>query len=209
MKRLLSIALVITFGLSLGACSTNSSNQPRPMTPVPSETVDAGAELSKLRPSFVRLVEKRDDVEGFSVFRHPSSPEYVNVESTAFAFISWSDGSAPKLALRFNYVGTDWIFFDEIIVSVDGENSTIYPSYSDVNRNNKSGKVWEWYTERVFGTELVDSIARSSDTIVRLKGDDGKKIDITLTAEQRKSFEVVSKAFQYADLYWDENNSLP
>jgi hypothetical protein len=193
--------------LGLLGCSSPSVQDSSPVESS-SAPSDPEQELRTLRQPFGLLIEKRDEVEGYSTFRHPSSPEYVNMEGV-FPYIYWKTGQSPVVGLRFQYFGNDWIFFDEIILSIDGETTTLNPSHFDVNRNNNSENVWEWYTETLYSTDLIDRVADSKETIVRLKGDDGKKKDYVLSRSQLNAFGAVSRGFQYANLYWDTYGEMP
>ena len=105
-------------------------------------------------------------------------------------------GDSTWLRFLVNYTGDNWVFFEKIIFSVDGENTTKYFSYYDVTRDNGGGDVWEYVDIPVGDSEieLLREIADSKTTIVRFQGDDYRH-DFTITQADKNAIKEILLAY--------------
>ncbi len=94
-----------------------------------------------------------------------------------------------------------WIFFDNVIFSVDGENTTKAFSYYDIVRDNDT-EVWEIADFEPNASEiaLLRSIANSTETIIRFQGDEYYH-DHIVTATEKKAILNVLTAYNYLENY--------
>jgi len=91
------------------------------------------------------------------------------------------------------------VFFEKIIVNVDGRIFNLDFSYFEVKRDNGYSGVWEWI-DIVPSSEnisMLKLIADSKSTIVRFQGDDYKN-DRELTQKEKKA---ISDVFTVLDGY--------
>lgn len=114
-----------------------------------------------------------DKVLGITWHYHQNFPEKANTRSFALPYIGVQNGEA-WLMLRYNFTSGNWLFFDTIIISIDGENYTKeFEPYYDVKRDNASFSVWEW-TDCEVGKADIDmlkEIVESEETIIRFQGE--------------------------------------
>ncbi len=85
------------------------------------------------------------------------------------------DSTHTWLRLVLNYTGDDWVFFDQVLMNIDGEQHQESFSYFDVVRDNSGGRVWEYIDLDVSNDSDVEwlwAIANSTETIIRFQGDD-------------------------------------
>ena len=94
----------------------------------------------------------------------------------------------PYLRLQMSYEGDDWIFFENAILSYDGNSKTIYfDEYTEKDSDNGyGGRVWEWIDVSVdYGLEnFLREFAKSKNAKMRLSGKYTKTR--TLSSNERK-----------------------
>ncbi len=119
-------------------------------------------------------------------WRHYSDGWAADIKSFVLPYIGMS-GDDIWLRMVCNYTADDWVFFEKITFSVDGNNYYKYFSYNDVVRDNEGGDIWEYVDIEVGETEIeiLKAIANSNETIVRFEGDDYYR-DVTIGADDKK-----------------------
>ena len=140
---------------------------------------------------------KNDAVVGNRFIEAKSSPDYAN-EDAFQIYMSGTRTSFDGLRFLARYAGSDWVFFERIVVNVDGRVFTLNFSYSEVERDNDS-RVWEWIdiapsSENIL---MLMLIADSKSTIVRFQGENYMN-DRELTTKEKKA---ISDVFTVADGY--------
>ena len=95
-----------------------------------------------LQQALSSLQTETDKVEGITWYKPSTYPYYANSRSYVLPYIG-HQGSSTWLRLKFHYTGDNWLFFEKITISIDGENYYKTYSYYDVERDNGSGDVWE------------------------------------------------------------------
>ena len=122
--------------------------------------------------SLKKLKKKYDDVSGITWYKQPYFTHYTNVNRTSIYF-GFSGGTA-SLRLKMSYEGDNWIFFENAILSYDGNSKRIY---FDKYKNKDSdsgygGRVWEWIDVSVDdGLEnFLREFAKSKNAKMRLSG---------------------------------------
>jgi hypothetical protein len=141
---------------------------------------------------------KNDDVVGSRFIEAKSSPDYSN-EDAFQIYISGTQTSIGGLRFLARYAGSDWLFFEKIVVNVDGRVFNLDFSYFEVEHENAGGGVWEWI-DIVPSSEnisMLNLIANSKSTIVRFQGENYKN-DRELTAKDKKA---ISDVFTVMDGY--------
>ena len=103
----------------------------------------------------------------------------------------------PGLRLRMQYYGSNWVFWETLTISVDGEKFSINPGYYEVNRDNSGGNVWEWYdmAPSPANLEMIRKIINSNNTILRFQGDT-YHADRVLSSAQKRAFKNVLAAYE-------------
>ena len=149
-----------------------------------------------LQQALSSLQVNTDKVEGITWYKPSTYPYYANSRSFVLPYIGRRD-SYSYLRLRFHYTGDDWLFFEKITISVDGENYYKTYSYFDVDRDNGSGGVWEWVdiSPTDEDIEMLKQIANSKETIVRFQGDN-YYYDLTVRSSDKTAINQVLNAYE-------------
>lgn len=161
------------------------------------ETKKKAEEEAKRHAQAVANMRKTvDEVTDITFYEDKRSPEYIN--SNAFmAFISQKPDEPPVLLARFMYTGDNWIFIEKYTIKADDESFEISPSYSEFNRDNQVGSVWEYYTTVVDKEmhDIINAVINSKKTVIRSKGQERHQ-DRTVTTEEKKALQNVLDAFK-------------
>jgi len=89
------------------------------------------------------LRKKYDDVSGITWYYNPFFTHYVNSNHTSI-YLGCKEGT-EWLRLSISYYADDWIFFEKVYLSYDGNTIEIpFNQYSEKETDNDGGKVWEW-----------------------------------------------------------------
>ena len=101
------------------------------------------------------------------------------------------------LRLVFNYTGSDWVFFEKVILLVDDQRQEFSYSYYDVVRDNQGRKVWEYIDVPVSASmrQLLADIADSDETIIRFEGDDHYR-DFTVTKADKTAIRQTLTSYE-------------
>ena len=143
-----------------------------------------------------KLNKQSDPVEGVDWYKSPNQPYYADSRSYMLPYIGHRQYS-PWICLRFHYTGDNWIFFENITISIDGENYYKTFNYTDVHRDNDT-EVWEWID--IVATDeditMLEKVANSNQTIVRFQGDD-YHYDLIVSASDKAAIADVLKAYNF------------
>ena len=154
----------------------------------------AGEEaLSKMRTVYDKVVNR-------TWYLHKDRPEYLDTCCFIYPYFVSSEDGENLLVVELNYTdaktNAGWVFFDQVIFSVDGENTTKHFNYNDVQRDNDD----DVYEKVIFAPtsteiELLKSIANSTETIIRFQGD--KYVDHIVTDKEKAAIIDVLTAYDY------------
>ncbi len=187
---------------------SNSSTETNPSTSIPYKpTTTISTTTTTTLPPYTdeeyaaalkQMVIKNDAVVGSRFIESKSSPDYTS-EDAFEIYISGTQNSIGGIRFLARYSGSDWVFFEKIIVNVDGRVFNLNFSYSEVDRDNGGGGVWEWIdiVPSSENTTMLKLIADSKSTIVRFQGETYKN-DRELTVKEKKA---ISDVFTVLDGY--------
>lgn len=143
-----------------------------------------------------------DKVEKLAWYLHKNMPTYTDERCYIYPYFGHRDSGETWLLVRVLYTDaqTDdgWIFFDKVVFSVDGENTTKTFSRSEIVRDNDT-EVWE-YADYEPDVDLLRKIASSEETIIRFQGDE-KYYDHTVTDKEKAAITDVLTAYNYINTY--------
>ena len=142
------------------------------------------AKKERLR-SLNKLKKNFDDVSGITWYKQPYFTHYSNTNLTSIYM--GEKGSSKWLILTMSYKGDDWIFFDNAILSYDGNSKTIlFDKYDEKKTDHSGGSVWEWIDVSVDnGLEsFLREFAKSKNAKMRFSGKYTKTR--TLTYNERR-----------------------
>jgi hypothetical protein len=91
-----------------------------------------------------KLEKDYDDVSGWTWYRNSYFTHYVNKNLVSLYF-GTKETTRSRLNLTASYYGSDWIFFEKVFLSYDGNTIEIsFDRYKDKETENSGGDVWEW-----------------------------------------------------------------
>lgn len=155
-----------------------------------------------------KLTADYDKVEKLTWYEHRNQPRYTDICCYIYPYIGRMDDGYTWLRVALNYTDaqTDagWIFFNHVIFSVDGENTTRSFSRDEIVRDNDT-EVWEIADFEPDNTEiqLLLSIADSTETIIRFEGDEYYE-DHIVTDKEKEAIKDVLTAYDYLSNYVEE-----
>lgn len=151
-----------------------------------------------------------DPVDKVKFYIPKARPAYVNTRSYALPYIGVNENNQVWLVSQFDYTGSDWVFFEKIIFSIDGVNTEkSYNVYKDIVRDNAYGTVWEYVMvvdEDGQYKDLFWAIANSTETIIRFDGDHYWE-DFTVSQSDKDAIRDTLTAYDamlaagYTDIY--------
>lgn len=147
-----------------------------------------------------RMNTETDEVNGWTFYLPKRMPYYNNERCTLMPYIGTSN-SSNWMVLRYNYASGDWVFFESVIVSVDGEKYYKTFNYGDITHDNGGGMVGELIdvTPDDNEIEMLRAIVTSEKTIVRYQGDDYYD-DYVLTDADKSAIEDVLIIYDYMNM---------
>lgn len=101
-------------------------------------------EAEKERMAAVNKLRKEyDDIKHITWYYNPYFKHYNNTNKISL-YIG-QDKTNVWLRMQISYTGDDWIFFDEVYLSCDGDTYQVnFDRYKEKESDNGSGEVWEW-----------------------------------------------------------------
>ena len=161
-----------------------------------STAIPSAEKQAEIDAALAKLTKKADDVENSAYYMPSCYPEYANSRSFALPYIGEKDGNYGLL-WKFNYTGSDWVFFTDVVINIDGEKAATIPfNYFDVNQQVFTGGVYEAVDVNPASkyVDLLQKIASSEKTIIRFEGKDSK-YDMTVSDTDKQGIQDVLDAY--------------
>jgi hypothetical protein len=159
-----------------------------------SETIDGLIDRQK-RVALSAMYKKTDTFEGIDwYYDRATYSSYAG--NKFFLYVGKQKSGKPWLRLQMMYSGSDWIFWENLTVSVDGEKFEYNPGYYEVERNNDT-RVWEWYDVLADSGDIsmIEKIIKSQNTTLRFAGETYRS-DLVLSSAQKRAFANVLTAYK-------------
>ncbi len=143
--------------------------------------------------------KKTDEVRGLTFHQHRDSSRFLNSRKDIFLYFAtkpeWPDPG--PLRLKIQYVADDWLFIEKYTIKADDQTFTITTSYGEVERDNGSGGIWEWYDKPASASQLamVETIVGSKKAVLRYHGRQYYR-DKTITANEKRRLKEVLVAYE-------------
>lgn len=131
-----------------------------------------------------KLKKDVDDIAGVTWYYQKRFTHYNNVNRTSL-YIG-SDTRTDWLRLKMSYEGDDWIFFEDALLSYDGNTWNVpFNQYED-KKSDHDTRVWEWLDVQVMASDIkfLRELAQSSSAKMRLTGKYAKTRDLTNKEKQ-------------------------
>lgn len=159
------------------------------------EALKKAQEKSK-QEALSKLSSHKDGVSGWTYYEATTKPEYINSRSYVLPYIGVSPEGTTALFLEADYVGEDWIFYDELYINADGKTYTRDFEFS-IDRDNENGLVWEYYNQPAKNTDItwLRAIANSNNAVVRFSGD-LYNYDMTISNGDKKAIGYILDAYE-------------
>lgn len=135
-----------------------------------------------------------DEVNKFTGYFPNARPRYMNIRTYVLPYLVKDENGEFYICLRYNYTNEEWVFWDKIVISVDGKNEYKSFDYNDVTRDvTKNVNVVETYSERIYSEdiELLNRIANSKKTIIRFVGKDYTSDMIVSSTDKKAIYDTV------------------
>jgi hypothetical protein len=151
------------------------------------------------------MVTTYDQVQKLTWYQHKNQPQYCDICCYIYPYFGLEDDGQAWLRVVLNYTdaetGAGWVFFNKVIFSVDGENTTKSFNRSDITRDNDT-EVWEIadFVPDDSEIKLLKEIANSEQTIIRFEGDN-YYADHEVTSNEKEAILDVLAAYDYLTNY--------
>lgn len=153
----------------------------------------------KLGPALEKLNKEYDEVEKTTWYMPSSKPRYINDYCVSYLYIGDRESRSPWLRWRTIYVDDEWLYFDELIINVDGTVYSVNCNYDDTVRDSNRKNHWEYvdFQPKSSQLDIIRAIINSENTVIRFSNDDDDKIyDYTVTQKEKDGFKDVLEAFE-------------
>ena len=129
----------------------------------------AAETIARLKSKFT---EKKDEFNDVVWIKPNNAPRYTD-RNGVYCYFAIKNGIAYNFRFRYQYYADDWLFIQNMIFNIDGENTTIYPDMETDCGNG--GKIWEWCDESVSNSSNIDKyfilgIANAKSVKVKMNG---------------------------------------
>lgn len=142
-----------------------------------------------------KLKKKYDDVSDITWYSNPYFDHWVRMNLVSI-YIGQKN-SNHWLRLKISYSDDDWIFFEKIYLSYDGNTTLIdFDKYEEKESDNGSGGIWEWIDVSVSDDlyEFLKGFSQSKNAKVRFVGKYSKTRN--LSWEERQGFRDVLSGYK-------------
>ena len=150
------------------------------------EEIDAALEGLEVQVDYQRAIRW---------YYAPSEPYYADERSFVLPYIG-ADAASVWLRLKYHYTGTEWVFFEEVTVTVDGKAYEKEFEYFDIQRDNDA-EVWEWVDFQPTEDEIamLRAISQSEETVVRFEGA-SHYFEFTVSEQDKEGITLVLDAYE-------------
>jgi hypothetical protein len=91
-----------------------------------------------------KLKKKFDDVSGIIWYKNSYFVHYTNSNHVS-VYMGKTEDTSPWIRLTASYCNSDWIFFEKVYLSYDGNTKeVIFDRYDNKETDHSGGSIWEW-----------------------------------------------------------------
>ena len=182
-------------------CSNHTTNSERFQTTTTTTTTTTSIDSTITTPSISReeiliaadqMRSSKDEVQNSYFWTDKTSP--VKWADSIYLYVATKNGYEPTIRMYVSYYGSDWIFWSNLILNIDGD---IYEIEArGVNQDN-TNMVYEWIDVVPSDSQLLllEMVANSQKTLVRLEGDTYKH-DFEVTPNQKRALMNVLSVYE-------------
>ena len=137
----------------------------------------------------------KDNVTNITFIQDKTSSQYANSNSF-YVYIAQGE-DFKKLWLRISYTGEQWVFFEKMIVNIDGQVNEYAFNYYDLKRSAEGYGVYEYIDlDYELYKNLIQKIINSKKTIIRLAGNQ-RHFDKTISETEKQAMRNVLEYYNY------------
>jgi hypothetical protein len=143
------------------------------------------------------MLSKKDSFEDVEwIYDRATYSQYAG--NKFLLYMGRRDQGTPWLRLRFMMYDDTWHFFESIKLDVDGVRYSYFPGFSEVDRDNGGGDIWEWYdlAPTAADIRMVEAIIKSKSTRIRYINADNFYVERTVSSAQKKALARVLLAYE-------------
>lgn len=153
-------------------------------------------ETKKLDNATKKLRKEYDDIKEITWYYDKGTPktyykDYLNL------YISKEKTGMPSLLFHIQYTSGKWLFIESYIIKTDNNSYSISPSYGEIERDNSSGSIVEWYdvamNQKIYN--MVKDIASSKKVKLRCNGEHYYN-DRLLSKEEKEGIKNVLEGYR-------------
>ncbi len=154
------------------------------------------AEKERLANATKKLRTKFDDIKGITWYYDKGTPQYTNYNSFHL-YMGKEKAGKPWLRFRIQYTADDWLFIQSYVIKTDNDSYTISTSYGEVETDNGSGEIWEWYDVPMNNKlyNIVKDVIKSKQVKLRHNGKQYYK-DRTITEKEKQGLQNILDAYE-------------
>lgn len=154
------------------------------------------AEKERLANATKKLRTKYDDIKGITWYYDKGTPQYTNYNSFHL-YMGKEKTGKPWLRFRIQYTAEDWLFIQSYVIKTDNDSYTISTSYGEVETDNGSGDIWEWYDVPIDNRlyNIVKDVIRSKSVKLRHNGKQYYK-DRTISEKEKQGLQNILDAYE-------------
>jgi len=154
----------------------------------------AAADEARIAAATAKMRTDTDAVREMTFYTDKTTTQYNNYNS--FHLYIGQNSSGVWLRLRIQYAADDWLFIENYVIKADDKRFDIAPDYFDIERDNGSGGIWEWYDKPVERSDvkMVQAVIASGTATLRYNGKQYYD-DREITAAEKQALQNVLDAF--------------
>lgn len=157
--------------------------------------VNTDSILDVMRKEYTFKKDEFDEYGRTWVHSH-AEPRFRNKNAFYCYFQINDDKSVSNFRFVMQYEDDDWLFIENCVFNVDGENIRFVPS--KMERDNDS-RIWEWFDEQITSNNvnLIRKIANAKTVKVKLNG---KQYYDTRTIKSKEISSIKKTLYYYEEL---------
>ena len=139
-----------------------------------------------------QMRSSKDEVQNSYFWTDKTSP--VKWADSIYLYVATKNGYEPTIRMYVSYYGSDWIFWSNLIMNIDGD---VYEIEARGVNHDNTNMVYEWLDVVPSDSQLLllEMVAKSQTTLVRLEGDTYKH-DFEVTPNQKRALLNVLSVYE-------------
>lgn len=140
-----------------------------------------------------KMRKKVDELEKITWYYDKSTPDFY--VSGLYFYISKVSTYKPRIRLKVQYRGDNWLFINNFVIYIDGDE---YDRYNvNLERDARGGKVREWFDKEASENDMAMArlIVVSDKATIRFNGERYYR-DHVITKQEKRALQNVMDAYE-------------